>query len=229
MLGRLIRFWDEEHSLMALLIFIIIKMFVLMPMTGAEGGGMVLASTITFCLMLLAGMLAMARHPLLQVISGVFIVCLIGLRVAHLLFGVTGLEGWDVLFSILSVFLMLVVVLWQVYRPGNINTLRVLGAIDAYLLIAVIFAFAYMFIHQQDPHAFQMANQLKVVRVDQFEAFFYYSVVTLTTVGFGDITAIHPMARSLTMGEALIGQLYPAILIARLVTLSTSNKPRHDI
>jgi hypothetical protein len=47
----------------------------------------------------------------------------------------------------------------------------------------------------------------------------YYSFVTLTTVGYGDITPLHPTARSLAMAEALIGQLYPAILIARLVSL----------
>jgi hypothetical protein len=49
-------------------------------------------------------------------------------------------------------------------------------------------------------------------------------VVTLTTVGFGDITAVHPVARSFVMVEALIGQLYPAILIARLVTLEIETR-----
>lgn len=228
MLERLIRFWDEEHSLTALLIFLVIKMFILMPM-NREGPGMVLASSIIFCLLLLAGMLAMARRPVLQIVSGIFIILLFSVRMARLGFGIPGLEAWDTLFAILSILLMLVVVLWQVYRPGNVNTARVLGAIDAYLLIATIFGFAYAFIYQLHPDAFQMPTRVKVVGVDQFEVFFYYSVVTLTTVGFGDITAIHPMARSLTMGEALIGQLYPAILIARLVTLSASKPTRHDI
>jgi len=53
----------------------------------------------------------------------------------------------------------------------------------------------------------------------QSDAFYYFSIVTLTTLGYGDITAIHPVARSVVMIEALLGQLYPAILIARLVTL----------
>jgi len=63
-------------------------------------------------------------------------------------------------------------------------------------------------------------------------SFLYFSVVTLTTVGFGDIAAVHPVARSLVMVEALIGQLYPAILLARLVTLQMetrrSQKGRKD-
>ena len=51
------------------------------------------------------------------------------------------------------------------------------------------------------------------------DAFRYFSIVTLTTLGYGDITAVHPVARSVVMMEALLGQLYPTILIARLVTL----------
>ena len=47
----------------------------------------------------------------------------------------------------------------------------------------------------------------------------YFSVMTLTTVGYGDITPIHPMARALAMLEAVIGQLFPVILIARLVAM----------
>jgi hypothetical protein len=48
--------------------------------------------------------------------------------------------------------------------------------------------------------------------------------VTLTTVGFGDIAAVHPVARSLVMVEALVGTLYPAILLARLVTLQIETR-----
>ena len=47
----------------------------------------------------------------------------------------------------------------------------------------------------------------------------YFSFTTLTTLGVGDILPVHPMARSLTTLEALVGQLYPAVLLARLVTL----------
>jgi hypothetical protein len=48
----------------------------------------------------------------------------------------------------------------------------------------------------------------------------YFSFVTLTTTGFGDITAVHPVARTLVMLEALVGQLYPAIVLAWLVSLA---------
>jgi len=50
----------------------------------------------------------------------------------------------------------------------------------------------------------------------------YFSFVTLTTVGYGDITPVHPIVRSLSNLEALVGQLYPAILIGRLVAMELS-------
>jgi voltage-gated potassium channel Kch len=53
----------------------------------------------------------------------------------------------------------------------------------------------------------------------------YFSFVTLTTTGYGDIVPIHPYARSLANIEAVIGQLYPATLLARLVTLELKSRP----
>jgi voltage-gated potassium channel Kch len=47
----------------------------------------------------------------------------------------------------------------------------------------------------------------------------YFSFITLTTVGYGDITPVHPIARTLAVGEALTGQLYLAVMIARLVAM----------
>ena len=55
-------------------------------------------------------------------------------------------------------------------------------------------------------------------------AFFYFSFVTLTTVGYGDVLPVHPVARSLAMLEAVTGSLYLAILVARLVSLSVSSR-----
>jgi hypothetical protein len=54
----------------------------------------------------------------------------------------------------------------------------------------------------------------------------YFSFVTLTTTGYGDIMPLHPYARSLANVEAIIGQIYPATLLARLVTLELTDKGR---
>jgi hypothetical protein len=89
--------------------------------------------------------------------------------------------------------------------------------------MAVLFAFLYGLTEALAPGAFNISGS-PAGGAARGETFYYFSIVTLTTVGFGDITAAHPFARSLVMLEALIGQLYPAILIARLVTLQLETR-----
>jgi hypothetical protein len=52
----------------------------------------------------------------------------------------------------------------------------------------------------------------------------YFSFSTLTTVGYGDITPLHPMARDIANLESVLGQLYPATLLARLVSLEIEHR-----
>jgi hypothetical protein len=220
---RLIHFWDEERSLTALLILLIVEVFIIVPTTRA-GHVLGLISVIVFSFLLLAGLLTMARHRILQVVSGVFVLSSIGVRLARSVFGVSSLLPWDALLSMLCVIGMVIVVLWQVYREGPVTGHRVRGAIAAYLLIAIMFAYSYTLISYLVPGSFQLPAWLTQSGSEYGEAFFYFSMVALTTVGFGDITAIHPVARSLVMLEALIGQLYPAILLARLVSLEIETR-----
>ncbi|NJD57241.1 MAG: hypothetical protein FIA94_12690 [Nitrospirae bacterium] len=218
MMGRLMHFWNEEHSLTALLMLLLVWIFIVIPATRA-GHIIDVIGIFVFFFLLLAGLLTMARHRIFQAISGVFVISAIGVRLARSVFGVSGLLPWDALLSMLSVVGMVMVVLWQVYREGPVTGHRVRGAVAAYLLIAILFAYGYTFISYLVPGSFQLPEWVAQAGAERGEAFFYFSMVSLTTVGFGDITAIHPLARSFVMMEALIGQLYPAILIARLVTL----------
>jgi hypothetical protein len=99
---------------------------------------------------------------------------------------------------------------------------RVQGAVAAYLLLGLAWSFAYELamlgsadaVHFADATGFPAAQVPRLV---------YFSFVTLTTLGYGDIVPVSPAARSLAVTEALIGQLFPAILIARLVSLEISS------
>ena len=223
MIGRhLTHFWDEEHSLTALLLLLVVEVFIIVPATRA-GHALALISVIVFSFLLLAGLLTMARHRIVQVVSGGFVICAIAARLARSVFDVPGLLQWDALLSILSVIGMVIVVLWQVYREGPVTSHRVRGAIAAYLLIAILFAYVYTFIDSVLPGAFQLPVWAQA-GAERGEMFFYFSMVALTTTGFGDITAIHPFARSFVTLEGFIGTLYPAILIARIVTLELETR-----
>jgi hypothetical protein len=109
------------------------------------------------------------------------------------------------------------VVAQAVFRGGRVTYHRINGAVLLYLLIAVVFATLYIFVGLSIPDAF------KGITFEDDQALansvFYLSFVTLTSTGYGDIVPTHPIARSLCNIESLIGQLYPATLLARLVTL----------
>ncbi len=105
----------------------------------------------------------------------------------------------------------------EVFGGGRITYHRIVGAILLYLLIAVAFATLFMFVGLSTPDAFKgIAFQDDAALASSL---FYLSFVTLTSTGYGDIVPVHPLARSLCNIESIIGQLYPATILARLVTL----------
>ena len=91
--------------------------------------------------------------------------------------------------------------------------------------MATIFAAAYGLIWELSPAAF--ANLLAPVGgSEEVGTMLYFSLTTLTTTGYGDIVAVDPFARSLANLEAVLGQFYLAITVARLVTLELQDRRR---
>ena len=123
--------------------------------------------------------------------------------------------------ALLAVILLAVMVGYRVFAPGRVTTDRIMGAVALYLLFGVVWGNAYEIVALADPAAFSAAADTG----RGIERWFYFSFVTLTTVGYGDVTPVSRAARVLAIGEALVGQLYPAIILARLVTLQTSEPP----
>jgi hypothetical protein len=118
-----------------------------------------------------------------------------------------------------------VVVARALFASGKVNFHRVIGAILLYLNIGLIFVALFCFVALLEPKAFTGLPPLS----DNFAVvgnLIYFSFVTLTSVGYGDIVPLHPFARGLANVEAIIGQLYPATLLARLVTLELEHRHR---
>ena len=99
-------------------------------------------------------------------------------------------------------------------RRGNVSWSLIHGALSVYLIMGIVFAFAYSFLYTITPDAFTGADKLDG---PGFHNFTYLSYVTLTTLGYGDITPTRPIASSLVTLEAVVGQIYLTVLVARLV------------
>ena len=120
--------------------------------------------------------------------------------------------GWFIIVCTLGY-----VVARKVFSGGEVTFHRIVGAVLLYLLIALAFVSAFLLLGFWVPNAF---SGLVVEDSQKLSSnLIYFSFVTLTTVGYGDIVPIHPVARSLCNLESIIGQLYPATLLARMVSL----------
>jgi hypothetical protein len=126
--------------------------------------------------------------------------------------------------DILAFSALIWVVADAVYAPGRITFRRLQAAVVLYLSLATIFASAYELIWELSPDAF--TNVLARGRFAESATMLYFSLTTLTTTGYGDIVAADPFARSLANLEAVLGQFYLAMTVARLVTLELQDRDR---
>jgi len=116
-------------------------------------------------------------------------------------------------------------ILGQAFREGPTTSHRITGAVAAYLLLGQIWSLAYYLVELGIPGSFSLQGP-PGDKETLHSHFFYFSFVTLTTLGYGDIVAVHPMARMLVILEGVTGQLFPAILISRLVSLHVQLKQK---
>lgn len=114
-------------------------------------------------------------------------------------------------------------ILLYVARSGRVTIDNIFAAIVAYILIAVVFAMVYLAIWDLNPGAFNLPPNQAATSDDARITMIYFSFVTMATLGYGDILAIDPFARMVTIIEAMTGQFYVAILVGLLVGLYISH------
>lgn len=119
---------------------------------------------------------------------------------------------------------VVVYLLHFVLTAVEVNFEVLCGSISAFLLLGLLWTFAYWLVAELIPGAFSFNTASGGDTSMKGFNSFYFSFVTLCTVGYGDITPVSHVARMLAAAEALTGLLYVAVLIARLVTLYTTPK-----
>ncbi len=114
------------------------------------------------------------------------------------------------------------------FRDQEVNLYRVIGAINVYLLVAITGAFGFEIIHLTMGSSIENLNQSLSSKAitgveEDFAGHLYFSLVSLTTVGFGDYTPVNILSKMLAVFLSTIGILYPAVVIARLVGAGSRN------
>ena len=214
-LSSLTRFWSDDKGLSIFTAMLLVVIFVMPPLL-ADSAGRRLPGDVAFAVLLVSGVLALSDRGLARTLMLPFALLTVAVDLGSWLVPVPPLLVQGT--GLLALLLLLAVVLFQTLRGGPITFHRIQGGVAAYLLLGVVWAHAYSMLALARPGAFTGAASA----ADGPRAFLYYSFVTLTTVGYGDVLPVHPAARSLAMLEAVTGPLYLAILLARLVSLAVA-------
>ena len=227
----LARFWPEERKMTALLVALIFDTLIVYPLVNAISSsvGTHIINVLVILAVYLLGLFVLTHHIVTRLVFGVISIAVIFVHIVRLVFGANWLLGLDIFLSLLIAVAYSIFIFGFVYKEGPVTRQRLEGAVAAYLFITITFALSYNLISIAIPGALEFSRDLPDIYNPRFiYAFNYFSISTITTLGFGDIIPVHPIARTLTMIEALVGQLYPAILLARLVSLSILDSRRSD-
>ena len=217
--------WQDrlrDPSLTVLLILELGAIFVAVPL-AAQGSRWArpLAETLVLVVVLIVVAISHRRGAILAILLGLSaILASLWLRpekspITESLLG----RGAILTYSALSW-----VVAHAVYAPGRITIRRLQGAVVLYLNLATIFASAYHLIWEIRPGTPSPISARRGHNPSEIAVMLYFSFTTLTSTGFGDIVPVGPFARSLANLEAVVGQLYLATTIARLVTLELQDR-----
>jgi hypothetical protein len=210
---KLRHFWNEDRSLTVMLLLLSLFIFVFIPIISRGQIGAIFLKVI-YSVILLTGILSVSKNKKYLILVSTFAV--IGLIVNWLsqIEPTTPILIAHDFAAILYNLSFAMAILIKTFKNGEITYHRIVGSIVVYLLFGLTFAYVFHAVYLiGGPSSFNNINAAGL------RDCLYFSFTSLTTMGYGDITPVHPLARSLANLEALFGQLYPAILIARLVSM----------
>lgn len=213
--------WGEKN--LSVFLYLLFIAFFLAPFVDSLPARLVTSLLLSFVMVF--GVISISHHPAIRLLAGVVACVAIVLRwLMHLLPSPVILK-WGNFSALVFMTMLTVVLLAKVFKEGGKVTVdKIKGAIAVYLLFGLSWSILYGLLDQLLPNAFNLPAVGTMSSVARQQILTYFSFVTLTTVGYGDITPTHEVTRMFAIMEALCGQLYPATLLARLVSLEVMNR-----
>ena len=207
-------------------LFISLVALILLP--PFFGGNLVLIHKLMWIVTLLAGLWLVTRNHRLLLIAGV-------LALPVLVVSGQSMVGKATVQTLVSSGVTLILFLFImghllrfVVVSKRVGSDLIFASLCVYLLIGVIWAYIYFVMALVTPEAFPINTDIEQSYSALLREFFYYSYVTLTTLGYGDIIPATPIARSWAAMEAIVGQLYLTVIVARLMGLYIATELRGD-
>lgn len=213
----------QEASLTVLLILEVMTTFIVSPFIDMNGGNYRWVLDVFIAATAFVAAFVVSRKVLRWLVIFIFVLCLSGLAYSQMASLRSTVQS-DVI-PILSGLVFTINICWivalRVFRDESVTLHRIRGAVVIYLNIVFLFALLDTLLATLVPAAY---TDLPKGSHETIGVMIYFSLTTITTMGFGAIVPVHPLARSLATLEAVVGQFYVAILIATLVGRHVSHR-----
>ena len=197
----------------SLLLILILLKFVLCPFLEGFIGINILMD-ILFSLILISGIYAISEKKLVLIIGLLIALPTFVANWSLYFLKIPSLELVHRIFGAFFFAYIIIIMISYLFKEKNVTVEVITSAISVYFLIGLTWTFVFSLLEIFHPGSFSLSSQNQIKDIEQL---FYYSFVTLTTIGYGDITALTAPAGSLSALEAMMGQIYLAVLVARLV------------
>lgn len=212
-------YWLADASFVTLLIVLIAAVFILPAIMEISGHGALLFNILLLSVFF-SGIFSTRSVGLITISATLFSIHL-ALRLIRFGENPYSLFVLENVIGIANALVFIYINLQLLFRDQIVNTYRIIGAVNVYLLLALTGALALEVIHAATGVSLG-GDVVLSGKDDDYVYFIYFSLVSLTTVGFGDIYAVSTPAKMLATFLSTLGVLFPAIVIARLVGLASS-------
>jgi hypothetical protein len=217
------QFWSGDLGLTLVTISLVMLVFVITPLREAGLPGRFVLDLIIVSLMV-SGALAIEQARLAKLSVIAFVLMTAGFLGVGRFHPTPLMHQLGSFLSTIALLLYVRIVLIVMFRGGPVTWSRIQGGVCAYLLLGMAWASAFQVVEQFRPGSFHFV--VAPTDLDQLiSKLTYFSFSTLTTVG-GEVTPASPIARSLTIAESMVGQLFPAILIGALVAMAMQSRTK---
>lgn len=222
----LLRRWRYLFLLGALLVLLVVN-----PLAADDGG--VLFDAL-FALVMLTLVLALAQERVWRIVACILLIPAAALVMGGHLFASSAQVASVAAGHVIGALFFVVAagkIIHSILTSHELTLDGIFGAICGYLLLGVACALAFAMMYASNPDSFQLGDAVRQEMEqgdDSRSVFIYYSFVTLTTVGYGDLSPLSIPARTLSWVEAVTGQMYLAVLVAGLISALVAGKSATD-
>ena len=212
---------DDEENTFLLMLVALISLIVIEPFFN-EFTKIAFAMDILLSVVLIFGVISVTYRKNAVTISLCLVVPVLIISWSRNFYDIPGLQVFGDFLTILFFLFLILAILSHIYRQDEVTREVIYGSIVVYLLIGLMWAFIYKIMESLHPGSFNLPAHVE----DYRRIMLYYSFTTITTLGYGDITPVSSPAKSLAAVEAITGQMYIAVLVARLVGTHISQRSK---